>query len=74
VPAPERASEAPGTFGCKETIDEALNAVSRGEQLHRGAAQIRSGELGLIRPAELEEQRRPRARRTGATGVPRSTS
>jgi len=61
VPAFERARKILGTAGYKETINEALKVVSRGEQLQRGAALIRSGELDLIQPAELEEQRRPRA-------------
>jgi len=61
VPAFERARKILGTAGYKETINEALRVVSRGEQLRRGAALIRSGELDLIQPAELEEQRRPRA-------------
>lgn len=60
VPAFEGAREALGTAGYKETVNEALRVVSRGELLHRGAAMIRSGALGLVTPAELEEQRRPR--------------
>lgn len=61
VPAFESARKVLGTAGYKETINEALKVVSRSEQLQRGAALIRGGELGLIQPAELEEQRRPRA-------------
>lgn len=61
VPAFERARKILGTAGYKETVNEALKVVSRGEQLRRGGALIRSGELGLVQPAELEEQRRPRA-------------
>lgn len=49
-----------GTRGYKETVNEALRVVSRGEQLRRGAAQIRSGALGLPTPGELREQRRAR--------------
>jgi Arc/MetJ family transcription regulator len=60
VPAFEGARKALGTAGYKETVNEALRVVSRGELLHRGAALIRSGDLDLITPAELEEQRRPR--------------
>ena len=60
VPAFEGARQALGTGGYKETVNEALRVVSRGEQLHRGAALIRSEALDLITPAELEEQRRPR--------------
>jgi len=60
VPAFEGARKALGTAGYKETVNEALRVVSRGELLHRGAALIRSGSLGLTTPAELEEQRRPR--------------
>ena len=56
----EGAREALGTAGYKETVNEALRVVSRGEQLHRGAALIRAGGLDLIAPVELEEQRRPR--------------
>ena len=61
VPAFESAREVLGTSGYKETVNEALRAVGRGEQLHRGAALIRAGMLDLVSPAELEEQRRPRA-------------
>jgi hypothetical protein len=60
VPAFERAREVLGTRGYKETVNEALRIVSRGELLRRGAAQIRSGSLGLITPEELEEQRKAR--------------
>jgi len=60
VPAFEGAKRALGTAGYKETVNEALRVISRGELLQRGAAQIRSGALGAIMPAELEEQRRPR--------------
>ena len=62
VPAFEGARKALGTAGYKETVNEALRVVSRGELLHRGAELIRSGGLDLITPAELERQRRPRAR------------
>lgn len=61
VPAFESARKVLGTAGYKETVNQALKVVSRGEQLHRGAALIRAGELGLITPSELDEQRRPRA-------------
>jgi hypothetical protein len=61
VPAFEGARKALGTAGYKETVNQALRVVSRGEQLHRGAALIRGSALGLIDPAELEQQRRPRA-------------
>jgi Arc/MetJ family transcription regulator len=60
LPAFEGARRALGTAGYKETVNEALRVVSRGEQLHRGAALIRAGGLDLIAPAELEEQRRSR--------------
>jgi hypothetical protein len=60
VPAYEGARDVLGTRGYKETVNEALRVVSRGEQLRRGADQIRSGGLGLVMPEELEEQRRPR--------------
>jgi Arc/MetJ family transcription regulator len=61
VPAFEGAQRALGTAGYKETVNEALRVVSRDEQLHRGADLIRAGGLDLITPAELEEQRHPRA-------------
>jgi hypothetical protein len=60
VPAFEGAREALGTRGYKETVNEALRVVSRGEQLRRGAARIRAGGLGVITPEELREQRKPR--------------
>lgn len=60
VPAFEGARKALGTAGYKETVNEALRVVSRGQLLHSGAALIRSGSLGLITPDELEEQRRLR--------------
>jgi Arc/MetJ family transcription regulator len=60
VPAFEGAQKALGTAGYKETVNQALRVVSRGEQLHRGASLIRAGALGLIVPEELEEQRQPR--------------
>jgi hypothetical protein len=60
VPAFEQAREVLGTRGYKETVNEALRIVSRGEMLRRGAAEIRSGSLGVITPEELDEQRRPR--------------
>ena len=61
VPAFEEAREALGTKGYKETVNEALRAVSRREQLrHRADERIRSGALGLTTPEELEELRKPR--------------
>ncbi len=60
VPAFESARKVLGTAGYKETVNQALKVVSRGEQLHRGASLIRAGELGLITPTELDQQRRPR--------------
>jgi hypothetical protein len=60
VPAYEGAREVLGTRGYKETVNEALRVVSRGEQLRQGAVQIRAGALGLVTPEELDEQRRPR--------------
>lgn len=60
IPAFEGAREALGTKGYKETVNEALRVVSRSEQLRRGAAQIRAGDLGVITPEELREQRGPR--------------
>ena len=60
IPAFEGAREALGTTGYKETVNEALRVVSRGELLNRGAGVIRSGTLGLIDPEELVRQRRSR--------------
>ncbi len=60
VPAFEGARGVLGTTGYKETVNEALRAVSRGDQLRRGADLIRGGELDLITPTELEKKRRPR--------------
>lgn len=60
VPAYEGARDTLGTKGYKETVNEALRVVSRRELLRRGAARIRSGELGLTTPAELRELRKPR--------------
>jgi Arc/MetJ family transcription regulator len=60
VPAFEGARRALGTDGYKETVNEALRVISRGELLQRGAELIRSGELGLITPAQLDRQRRSR--------------
>ncbi len=60
MPAFEGARKALGTAGYKETVNKALRVVSRGEQLHRGAALIRAGGLDLVTPAELEEQRQAR--------------
>lgn len=60
VPAFEGAREVLGTRGYKETVNEALRVVSRGEMLRRGAMRIRWGGLGVITPEELREQRRPR--------------
>ena len=60
VPAFEEARRVLGTAGYKETVNEALRVVSRGERLQRGAELIRAGRLDLVGPAELEEQRRPR--------------
>jgi Arc/MetJ family transcription regulator len=61
VPAFEGAQKALGTAGYKETVNEALRVVSRGDLLRRGARAIRSGDLELIDPDELAKVRRPRA-------------
>lgn len=48
---------------CDELLDlveDFERAVTRGRQLRRGAARIRSGDLGLTTPEELEELRKPR--------------
>lgn len=60
VPAFNGARDVLGTDGYKETINGALRAVSQSERLRRGAALIRSGEIGLTTPEELAEMRRPR--------------
>lgn len=60
VSAFEGAREALGTAGYKETVNEALRVVSRGDLLRRGARAIRSGGLGLIDPDELAQLRQPR--------------
>lgn len=56
----EGARKALGTVGYEETVNQALRVVSRRELLHRSAALIRSGSIGLITPAELEVRRRVR--------------
>ena len=56
----EEARDVLGTNGYKETINQALRTVSQTDRLRRGATLIRSGELDLITPEELEEKRRPR--------------
>lgn len=56
----EEASAILGTSGFKQTVNEALREVGRADRLRRGAALIRSGDLGLVTPDELAEQRRPR--------------
>jgi len=61
VPAFEGAQKALGTAGYKETVNEALRVVSRGDLLRRGARAIRSGDLELIDPDELAKLRQPRA-------------
>lgn len=53
LPAFRRAREALGTSGYRDTINEALNAVGRAAELHRGAALIRAGGLDLVEPDEL---------------------
>jgi predicted O-methyltransferase YrrM len=60
VTAFEEARRVLGTAGYKETVNEALHAVSRREKLRRGAALIRSGQFGVITPEQLAEQRHPR--------------
>ncbi len=60
LPAFEGARKALGTAGYKETVNEALRVVSRGDLLHRGADLIRSGALNLPEPEELTELRRSR--------------
>jgi hypothetical protein len=60
IEAYEGAREALGTRGYKQTVNGALRAVERAAQLRRGAELIRSGDLNLVTPEELEELRRPR--------------
>ena len=57
----EGAQKALGTAGYKETVNEALRVVSRGDLLRRGARAIRSRDLELIDPDELTKLRQPRA-------------
>ena len=61
VPAFEGAQKALGTAGYKETVNEALRVISRGDLLRRGARTIRSGNLELIDPDELAKLRQPRS-------------
>ncbi len=61
IPAFEGAQKALGTAGYKETVNEALRVVSRGDLLRRGARAIRSGDLELIDPDELAKLRQLRA-------------
>lgn len=56
----ERAKEALGTHGYKDTINEALRHVEREHRLRRGAMAILGEELDLATPEDLEEMRRPR--------------
>ncbi len=60
VPAFEGARSALGTRGYRDTVNEALVAVSRAAELRRGADLIRSGGLNLVQPEDLAELRRPR--------------
>jgi Arc/MetJ family transcription regulator len=61
VPAFEGAQKALGTAGYKETVNEALRVISRGDMLRQGAHAIRAGTLGLVEPDELTKLRQPRA-------------
>ncbi len=49
-----------GTRGYRDTVNGALNEVVRRAALRRGADLIRSGELNLATPEDIEELRRPR--------------
>jgi Arc/MetJ family transcription regulator len=60
VEAFERAREALGTNGYRETVNEALREVDRRARLRRAAAAIRSGGLNLVTPEDLEKLRRVR--------------
>lgn len=56
----ERAKDALGTNGYKDTVNEALRQVERSERLQRGAQAILDQEHDLATPEEVEEIRRPR--------------
>ncbi len=60
ISAYERARSLLGTSGYKDTVNEALRAVDRAQQLRSGAELIRTGGLNLAAPEDLEELRRPR--------------
>ena len=54
------ARDALGTRGYRDTVNEALRAVDRAAQLHRGAELIRAGGLTIATPDELDELRSQR--------------
>lgn len=56
----ERAREALGTRGYKDTVNEALKAVDRQQRLNASAELILGDELELVTPEDLDELRRPR--------------
>jgi Arc/MetJ family transcription regulator len=56
----EEARAALGTRGYRDTIEAALRETASREKLRRAAGLIRSGELNLVTPEELELLRRPR--------------
>lgn len=47
-----------GTRGYRDTVNEALSAVTRAAQLRRGAELIRAGGLDLATPDEIATLRR----------------
>lgn len=53
----EAARDALGTRGYRDTVNGALNAVSRAAAMGRAAELIRAGGLDLTTPEELDEQR-----------------
>lgn len=60
VAAFREAREVLGTDGYKTTVNQSLREVGRNARLRRAASLIRSGDLGLSSPEDLQQQRRPR--------------
>ncbi len=59
VSAYEKAREALGTRGYRDTINGALREVVRQRALQRAADLVRGGNLNLATPDELAELRKP---------------
>ena len=56
----EKAREALGTRGYKDTVNAALREVVRGKALEEVAERIRQGRIPGPTPEELAEMRKPR--------------